>query len=463
MNDKTFHIITFGCQMNVLDSRWLGRALRSKGWTETGEEDAMAFIINTCSVREKPELKVYSLIGRLESLKERRPDAFAAVGGCVAQQLGGGLMERFPFVRMVFGTDQTGRVAEGLERLAEDPEARLAYLDFTSEFPGRETLMPDQVELSRNPGQAFVSIMQGCDNFCAYCIVPYVRGRQKSRPSGNVIAECRGLVERGVKEITLLGQNVNSFGLDDHGDGVSFAELLSQVAEIPGLARIRFTTSHPKDIAPEVIEAFARYENLCPHLHLPLQSGSDRMLAAMGRGYDTARYLDIVAGLQAARPGMSLTTDLIVGFPGETEDDFQETMDMVRRVGFESSFSFAYSDRPGTKASRMPGKIGQDVKLERLARLQALQETLTAERLGRTLGQTTQVLVEGPSKKQKEGRESWRGRDAFGRVVNFARPECDTDVSGGNGSDGDLAGSLVTVRITAPKKHSLWGEAAGEA
>lgn len=462
MNDKTFHIITFGCQMNVLDSRWLGRAMRARGWTETGEDEARAFIVNTCSVREKPEQKVYSLIGRLDRLKERRPDAFAAVGGCVAQQLGGEMLDRFPFVRMVFGTDQTGRVPKALDRLAEDPGARLAYCDFEANYPDRETLMPDGVELSRNPGQAFVSIMQGCDNFCAYCIVPFVRGRQKSRPSADVLAECRALVDRGVKEITLLGQNVNSFGLDKHGDGVSFAELLDQVASIEGLRRLRFTTSHPKDIADEVIEAFARHENLCPHLHLPLQSGSDRVLAAMGRGYDTARYLDIVRRLRRARPEMSLTTDIIVGFPGETEEDFQDTMRMVREVGFESSFSFAYSDRPGARAERMPGKIDKDVKLERLARLQALQEELTSERLDASLGLETEVLVEGPSKKQQAGRLSWRGRDAFGRVVNFARMESPPGAGEETRSGEDLTGTLVKVKITAPKKHSLWGEAAGE-
>lgn len=462
MNDKSFHIITFGCQMNVLDSRWLGRSLRARGWEETDEERARVFIINTCSVREKPEQKVYSLIGRLERLKERRPDAFGAVGGCVAQQLGAEMLERFPFVRMVFGTDQTGMVPDALDRMVEDPSVRLAYCDFEKGYPGRDTVLPDGVELSRHPGQAFVSIMQGCDNFCAYCIVPFVRGRQKSRPSREVLAECRALVDRGVKEITLLGQNVNSFGLDAFGDGTAFAELLDRVAEIPGLKRLRFTTSHPKDIADEVIEAFARHENLCPHLHLPLQSGSDNMLAAMGRGYDTARYLDIVQRLRLARPNISLTSDIIVGFPGETEKDFQDTMSMVRKVGFESSFSFAYSDRPGTKASRMPGKLTTEVKLERLKRLQALQEELTRFRLDASLGLETEVLVEGPSKKQKAGRVSWRGRDAFGRVVNFAPIKHSADSNGETTGAEDLTGSLVKVRITAPKKHSLWGEAAGE-
>jgi tRNA-2-methylthio-N6-dimethylallyladenosine synthase len=255
---------------------------------------------------------------------------------------------------------------------------------------------------------------------------------------------------------------VNSFGLDEYGDGTSFAELLERAADMPGLKRLRFTTSHPKDIAPEVVEAFARFDNLCPHLHLPLQSGSDKVLAAMGRGYDSARYLDIVRRLRRARPEISLTTDLIVGFPGETRADFEDTMRVVGEVGFESSFSFAYSDRPGTGASRMSDKIEKRVKLERLAELQSLQEELTRERLDASLGLETEVLVEGPSKKQRAGRTSWRGRDAFGRVVNFARPQPGIGAADETRGAEDLTGSLVKVRITAPKKHSLWGEAAGD-
>jgi tRNA-2-methylthio-N6-dimethylallyladenosine synthase len=460
MPEKTFHIITFGCQMNVLDSRWLGRALRARGWTEAEEDEARCVIVNTCSVREKPEQKVYSTLGRFSRRAAAEEAFFTAVGGCVAQQAGGGLLERFPHLRLVFGTDRTGMVPDALDRLAAEPEEKLLLNDFEPGFPEREAVPPDETELGRHPGQAFVSIMQGCDNYCAYCIVPFVRGRQKSRPSADVLRECRELVDKGVREITLLGQNVNSYGLDEFGDGESFAGLLAKVAALPGLARLRFTTSHPKDLAPEVVRAFGEFENLCPHLHLPLQSGSDRILHAMGRGYDMSRYMDIVDQLREARPEISLSTDLIVGFPGEEEEDFLATIEAVERVNFASSFSFAYSDRPGARAERIRPKVPAELKMERLARLQELQEKLTGRRLAECPGGEAEVLVEGPSKKQDEpGLPSWRGRDAHGMVVNFngARPG-ETAAP----ADRDLAGKLVKVRITAPKKHSLWGEIAGE-
>jgi tRNA-2-methylthio-N6-dimethylallyladenosine synthase len=440
-----FHIITFGCQMNVCDSDWLSYYLQTLGWEPVAEPEAECFIVNTCSVREKPEQKVYSLLGRLKEYWDANPRCFVAVGGCVAQQVGTGFWKRFPFVRLVFGTDGVANVPAALQQIAGDPDTRISLLDFLDHYPERENRFPSFL-----PAQAFVNIMQGCDNFCAYCIVPYTRGRQKSRASNLVVEECRALVERGVREISLLGQNVNSYGLDSHGDGVSFAQLLNRVAAIPGLERLRFTTSHPKDIAPEVIEAFGVLSNLCPQLHLPVQTGSDVLLKSMGRKYTRERYEKIVSELRSVCPDIALTTDLIVGFPGETDRDFEETLDLMRLVRYESSFSFKYSDRPGVRAERMPNKIPEELKQERLQRLQSLQAEHTIVSLENRVGKPDQVLVEGMSRKpQDAATPSWRGRDLGGRIVNF------------NYDTRDLVGKIVPVTITEAKKHSLWGEVSG--
>ncbi|MGE4551677.1 MAG: tRNA (N6-isopentenyl adenosine(37)-C2)-methylthiotransferase MiaB [Desulfovibrionaceae bacterium] len=445
-----FHVVTFGCQMNVLDSDWLSRALAARGWRPVAEAEAEVFLVNTCSVRDKPEQKVYSVLGRIAGLLADKPGGFAAVGGCVAQQVGQGLLERFPLVRLVWGTDQTHRVPGLLEGLVAEPGRKLAVLDATPVFEERDLALPDNFSGTCGPRQAAVNIMQGCDNYCAYCIVPFVRGRQKSRHPDAVLSECRALVAAGVREITLLGQNVNSFGLDPGGAGVGFAELLHRVAGIPGLDRLRFTTSHPKDIAPEVVRAFGELPNLCPHLHLPLQSGSDRILRRMGRKYDRARYLDIVAALRAARPDIALGTDLIVGFPGETDEDFEATLEMMERVGFETSFSFCYSDRPGVAAERMTPKVTPETAAGRLARLQNLQNDLTKRVLQWQVGREAEVLVTGPSRRQDAAGPSWQGRDPGNRIVNFP-----------NESDEDLAGRLVRVRVTEAKNHSLMGRRTG--
>lgn len=455
---KRFHIVTFGCQMNVNDSDWLSRALLARGWREaSGEDDADLVVLNTCSVREKPEQKVHSALGRLGTLFRDRPEAFAAVGGCVAQQLGPELLRRYPFVRLVFGTDGIAETPNALEQVAREPHLQLQLLDFLKAYPEREDAWDGPAaehEDSPGPAQCFVNIMQGCDNFCAYCIVPYTRGRQKSRHPEAVLRECRRQIARGVRDITLLGQNVNSYGQDPGGAGMGFAKLLHAVAALPGLERLRFTTSHPKDIAPEVVRAFGELPNLCPHLHLPLQSGSDAVLRRMGRKYDRARYLGIVRDLQEARPDIVLGTDIIVGFPGETDEDFEQTLEMMRTVRFESSFSFKYSDRPGVAAVNMKPKVGSDVAGQRLARLQELQNEITSEALKSRVGAQETVLFDGPSKVQSPGAVHWRGRDAAGRVVNvpFASSQIPSD----------LAGKMMPVRIMEAKKHSLIGEKAGE-
>lgn len=446
-----FHIITFGCQMNAGDSDWIGRSLRARGWEEAPAEAADVVVVNTCSVRKKPEEKVYSLLGRLRELMQDRPRAFVAVGGCVAQQVGKGFFGRFPHVRLVFGTDGTASVPQALERLLDQPGLRLSLLDFSEEYAPRERLWPDE----RVSAPAFVTIMQGCDNFCAYCIVPHVRGRQKSRPAADVLSECREWLARGASEITLLGQNVNSYGQDAAGDGTTFAQLLQAVHALPGLARLRFTTSHPKDIAPEVIRAFAELPGLAPRLHLPVQSGSDRILALMGRKYDRARYLDIVSRLRAARPDISLTTDFIVGFPTETDEDFRQTLSLMREAPFEHSFSFLYNDRPGVRSLSIEPKVSDGIKAARLIELQALQEELTEEVYASLVGRETDVIFEGASRKDGPGRElSLAARDAHGRVVNVLLGDA-------GDASGDLTGTAARVTITSAKRHSLIAELAG--
>lgn len=447
MRERSYHIITFGCQMNVHDSQWLGRVLQRRGFAEGSLEEAQVVVVNTCSVREKPEQKVMSALGRIRQATGGNPDVLVVVAGCVAQQLGEELF-RQPQVRLVAGSDGIASAPEAIERLLAEPDRKLSLLDFTSSYEERE----EGVRAPSGP-VAYVNIMQGCDNFCAYCIVPYTRGRQKSRLTAAVLDDCRRALEDGAREICLLGQNVNAFGRDKHGDGVSFADLLRQVAALPGLLRLRYVTPHPKDMGPEDVALFGELPNLCPRLHLPLQAGSDAVLARMGRKYDAARYIELTDALRAARPDIALSTDLIVGFPGESEEDFQQTLALMRRCGFMSSFSFCYSDRPGTRASRFLDKIAPDVQQDRLLRLQALQEELGQAWLDARIGQETDVLIEGESRRDggSDGLRSWQGRDPYGALVHVGLPS----------ADGDMTGRMVRVRLTEAKKHSLLGQQAG--
>jgi len=470
MIERIFHIMTFGCQMNANDSDWLRRSLFSRGFTEAEKpEDASVFILNTCSVREKPEQKVYSLLGRIQNMTQGRGDILVAVGGCVAQQVGRGFFNRFRQVRLVFGTDGLASAPQALDRLTEETQLRMSLLDFSDEYPEKEQDWTD----GEVPAAGFVNIMQGCDNFCAYCIVPYTRGRQKSRSTAAILEECRAMAARGTRDITLLGQNVNSFGQDAHGDGTSFAELLHRVADTEGLLRLRFVTSHPKDIADEVIEAFGSRKNICPRLHLPMQSGSDEVLRRMGRKYDMARYRSIVDKLRAARPDLQLTTDIIVGFPGETEDDFQQTLAAAREIGFAQSFSFNYSDRPGTRAEMLADKVAKEIMQDRLQRYQDWQSEYTEQVLQSMVGKTVEVLFEGMSRRPagqmaadtpdaadaadtadmraNAGGGTWQGRDVYGQLVHVPLPE------GMN-----MQGRCMAVRICEAKKHSLTGEGVGD-
>lgn len=467
MPDKTFHIMTFGCQMNVNDSDWLRRSLLALGFNEAPFEQARVHILNTCSVREKPENKVYTELGRIRLLAREFPerDVIACVGGCVAQQIGEKLFARSRELKLVFGTDGIAHTPEAIALLAENSERKISLLDFTGEYTEREHHIGGQKttptqggnNLEPCPPAAYVNIMQGCDNFCAYCIVPFVRGRQKSRGSAAILEECRLLLDNGAREITLLGQNVNSYGLDGRAasDGEpGFVELLYRVAALPGLRRLRFITPHPKDMPEELIRAFAELPALSPRLHLPLQAGSDRILKNMGRKYDLARYMELVDGLRAARPDIQLSTDIIVGFPGETDEDFERTMEAAARADFASSFSFVYSDRPGTRASKLKNKVERKEALKRLARLQKWQNDNTARILSSMIGSRATVMIEGSSLKEKmPGREdspaiSLHGRDDYGFSVNIMVAE----------EKAPALGDLVKVRIVGAGKHTLKGE-----
>ncbi len=446
MIDRTFHITTFGCQMNATDSDWLRRSLLALGFAESPADAAAVRILNTCSVRDKPEQKVYSEIGRIRSLTGDDPGVLVCVGGCVAQQVGEALFKRFRQVRLVFGADGIAGAPAAVARLMEEPRLRMSLLDFSEQYEERDLSLQNEIV---SPA-AFVSIMQGCDNFCAYCIVPYVRGRQKSRSTTAVLAECRALLERGAKEIMLLGQNVNAFG-HDSGEG-SFAELLYRTAALPNLARLRFITPHPKDLGPDVVQAFAELPVLAPRLHLPLQSGCDRILKLMGRRYDKARFMDIVRSLRRVRPEMHFSTDIIVGFPGETEAEFEETLAFMQEVGFAGSFSFAYSDRPGAKAAMLPGKLDKKTKLARLARLQEWQFEYTRSLLEAMRESTVTVMLESPAedKDLAPGAECWQGREERGHPV-IVRVT-------GEAPPGGRAGALVPVRVTGSSMHGLKGE-----
>ncbi|MDL2210592.1 tRNA (N6-isopentenyl adenosine(37)-C2)-methylthiotransferase MiaB [Desulfovibrio sp. OttesenSCG-928-O18] len=454
---RTFHITTFGCQMNAADSEWLARSLAARGFVPAPVADeADIHILNTCSVRDKPEQKVYSEIGRIRSVTNNNPDVLVCVGGCVAQQVGEKLFKRFSQVRLVFGTDGIASAPDAISRLAREKRLRMSLVDFAEGFEERDL----SLDAERVPPVAYVSIMQGCDNFCAYCIVPYVRGRQKSRAEEAVLAECATLIERGAREITLLGQNVNAYGLDMGKGGEAFGKLLYRVAELPGLARLRFITPHPKDMGPDMAKAFADIPILAPRLHLPLQSGSDEILRRMGRRYDTARFMDLVNGLRAARPEMHFSTDIIVGFPGETEAHFQETLEFMERVGFAGSFSFAYSDRPGTKASLFPDKLDKKTKLERLARLQAWQYSFARNILDSMAGETVHVLLEGEAvaKDPLPGAIYWQGREERGHsvIVRMTAAASAAAVSG-EAAAGWL-GKIVPVRVTGASMHGLKGD-----
>ncbi|MCK5679742.1 tRNA (N6-isopentenyl adenosine(37)-C2)-methylthiotransferase MiaB [bacterium] len=435
------YLETYGCQMNVSDSGKLTYLFTEQGYQVVDESrDADLIVINTCSVREKPELKIFSALGRYIPLKRKRPELVIAVGGCVAQQWGDKLLARCPGLDIVFGTHQLDSLPELVSEIRRSRKS-VSVTDFQAR-PGGLEVMPTPVSGAIN---AMVTIMQGCDNFCTYCIVPYVRGREYSRPHPAIIKEVRQLAQAGIKEVMLLGQNVNSYGLKEPGE-ISFAELLAQVHEIEGLERIRFMTSHPKDMSDAVISTFAALPKISPYLHLPLQAGSDAVLSKMGRGYTAADYLEKVEKLRQMVPGIALTTDIIVAFPGETEADFQQTLMLLGKVRYDQIYSFKYSSRPGTRAAEFQDLVTDAEKRERLARCQALQNEISQEILAAQLGTVPEVMVSGPSKR---GAGELTGRTGENRIVNFMAPP---EIG---------AGDLCRVKIVKALKHSLKGEVVG--
>ncbi len=411
---RRVYIETFGCQMNAVDSTRMLSLLSAADYRPAqSPSDADLVLLNTCSIREKAEEKIFSALGRLRRWKGARRGRLVAVGGCLAQQQGDAIRARAPHVDIVFGTHNIARLPD-LVRRAEKRESAVA-VELTGDTAHWDTLpyLPDGAT------SAMVTIMQGCDNFCAYCVVPRVRGPEISRSSRDVLEEVRTLAGRGVREIVLLGQNVNSYGRKE-GE-IAFPELLRRVARVDGIARIRFITSHPRDLDDRTIALFSEIETLCPHIHLPVQSGSDRILAAMGRGYTRKAYLAKVSALREARPGIAFSSDFIVGFPGETEDDFRDTLGVMEEVRYDSCFSFRFSPRPGTRAAAMAGAVEPSVSAERLRGLQALQDRHTRERLEACKGSETEVLVEGRSARDA----SWLGgRTPCHKMVNF-RPAPD--------------------------------------
>jgi len=435
---KYAYIETFGCQMNERDSEIMAQLLASEYRQAFVPESADVVVVNTCSIREKAEQKAFSLLGRLRRLKKEKPQLLIAVAGCVAQQQQGRIRQRMPHVDVVVGPQQI----YDLPSMLRDARKRKQTQTNLSPSFVIPAFLPDMEH--GNKIKRFVTIMQGCNNFCSYCVVPYTRGREISRNFNDIIHEIRHLAEHGIKEVTLLGQNVNSFGKDRPlHERSSFADLLHAVAAIDGIERIRFTTSHPKDLSLELARCFAVIDKLCPHIHLPVQSGSNEVLRRMNRRYTVQEYLAKIDMLREFRPDIVITTDLIVGFPGESEQDFEQTMQLLETVRYHGSFSFKYSDRPQAKSVKFNDKIDEAVKSERLEKLQKRQEAITIERNGEFVGQCLTVMLEGSSKANDD--RQWTGRTVTNHIVNFAGPQSLQE------------GQFVDVVVEEACLHSLRG------
>ena len=435
------YLRSFGCQMNDYDTARISDLLTKEMGYEKTDDLAQAdlVVMNTCSIREKAQEKTFSDLGRIREMKKERPNMMIAVGGCVASQEGENVVKRAPYVDVVFGPQTLHRLPQ---LLAKRIETDMPQVDVS--FPEIEKF--DHLPAPRAEGAtAFVSIMEGCSKYCSYCVVPYTRGEEISRPLVDVLMEVAQLADQGVKEITLLGQNVNAYrGMAPDGNPADFALLLEYVAEIDGIERIRYTTNHPREFSQRLIDAYARIPKLVNHVHLPVQAGSDRVLAAMKRGYTALEYRSIIRRLRKVRPDISVATDFIVGFPGETEEDFEETMKLIDDIGFDASFSFIFSPRPGTPAARMVDDTPYDVKLARLQRLQATIDTNATKISEAMLGTVQRVLVLGPARR---GEGYMMARTDNNRIVNFK-------------GDESLKDQMVRVKITEVFPHSLGGELA---
>ena len=436
MQEK-YHIITYGCQMNVHESEKIAGILRGLQYEETAKiEDADIIVFNTCCIRENAENHAFGNIGALKKLKKEKPNLLIAVGGCMTQEKGKTdvLKKKFPFIDIMFGTLNLEELGDLIVR----KKAQKKKVISIREKEGEIVEFPEPYRTSYP--NAWVNIMYGCNNFCSYCIVPYVRGRERSRKPENIINEVRGLVAEGYKEITLLGQNVNSYG-SDGSTGMNFAQLLDEVASIDGEFRLRFMTSHPKDFNEEVVKVMAKHRKICRLVHLPVQSGSNAVLQAMNRRYTREKYLDEIRMLKSYLPEAEVTTDIIVGFPGETEEDYLQTETLVKEVDFASAFTFVYSTRQGTKAADMEGHIAPEVQKDRIMRLVDLVNSLTRSKSEKYLGKTVEILCEDYDAKKG----LYMGRDEFGRMGYFK-------------SETNLIGKLVNIKITKANGISLFGE-----
>jgi len=437
MKDKYLYIETFGCQMNVHDSEQMAVLLADMGYQVTDDSGkADLILINTCSIREKAEQKAFSELGRLIKLKEKKPNLIIGFAGCLAQHLGEKVYKRAAEVDLVFGTHNISKLPEMIAAVQKE-KSKVTKIGFSPQITSLNIFAPPPA----GSLCSFVSIMQGCDNYCAYCVVPFLRGPEMSRTPEDIIEEVKKLTDCGVKEVTLLGQNVNSYGkkLEMACD---FVSLIRKINDINGIERIRFTTSHPKDFSGELISCFADVPKLCEHIHLPVQSGSNRILKLMNRGYTIEEYFDKVARLRTVSPSISITSDIIVGFPGETAKDYQETIDMMEKIRFDSVFSFKYSERKGTAAQKLPDKVPDAEKRQRLKELQALQDQHTQEKNSALEGTIQEVLVEGLSKNSEH---DVMGRARSWRIVNFK-------------GEPEWIGKIVNVEITRGYLHSLRGK-----
>ncbi len=444
MTNRAFYIRTFGCQMNERDSEIMAQLLAERGYIETADADSADLVlINTCSIRAKAEQKAMSLLGVLRKAKKRRPGMRICVAGCVAQQEGEDLCERMPHIDLVLGTQNLYRLPELLDDLNGKSGLVAVGMSDSYEIPAFiPSLAPPCPALPLF--RKFLTIMQGCNNFCTYCVVPYTRGREISRKVNDIIEEAHALVDAGIVEITLLGQNVNSYGrtnvVSADGSPYSFSRLLREVAAIQGLKRLRFTTSNPKDLSKELMRCFAEIDILCPQFHLPLQSGSNAVLARMNRKYTREEYLHKVVELRSFRPDIALSTDVIAGFPGESDADFEQTMDILEEVRFHSSFSFKYSDRPGARSASFPDKITESVKSRRLARFQQRQDEICLEQNRLFVGQTLPVMIE-----KNTDQDGMVGRTATNHLVHIAeKTAC-------------VPGDILLVGINHAGQHSLGG------
>ncbi len=432
-----FYIATMGCQMNEYDSDFISDILSKNGCLAVDSPDAAdLIIINTCSVREKAEQKAFSMLGRMIALKKMRPEIILGFTGCIAQQEGFSLLKKYHELDFVIGTRELVKIKDILNRVINNGERITATdLSFTPINDRRNSMKHSKTRI-----KSFLSIMEGCNNFCSYCIVPYVRGREISRTPTSIISEAKNLVKQGVKEITLLGQNVNSYA-SGKSNYVRFPELLRMLGEIQGLYRLRFTTSHPKDLSDDLIKSFVDINKLCHHIHLPFQSGSNNILKLMNRKYTSDDYLRLVEKLRGINPDFAITSDVIVGFPGESDADFKKTLDLIEKIEFDNLFSFKYSDRKGTKAAEMPDKLDDNEKSSRLKILQGIQKKITFLRNKRLEGSTKEILVEGISKLGTQ----YTGRTDTNKIINFTSPK-------------DILGQLIKVKITRAFINSLHGE-----